>query len=66
MILQIQSNLYKRSGKAINNFRETLPRYQSDLVQSIFKDPYKFGFLVLSKKINERELELKLIEKIKI
>ena len=64
MVLQIKSKLYERSGKAITNFDKVLPEYQSDLAQSIFKDPYKFGFLSLSKKITERELELKLTEKI--
>ena len=49
MLLQIKSNLYKRSAKAINNFKETLPAYQSDLAKGIFKDPYNFGFLQLSK-----------------
>jgi predicted nuclease of restriction endonuclease-like (RecB) superfamily len=49
MLLQIQSKLYERSGKAINNFELTLPHYQSDLATGIFKDPYNFGlFYVLS------------------
>ena len=30
MLLQIQSNLYGRIGKAIHNFEQTLPEYQSD------------------------------------
>ena len=64
MLFQIESNLYERQGKAINNFKEVLPEYQSDLAQNIFKDPYKFGFLTLTKKINEIELERKLTEKI--
>lgn len=31
MLLQIQSNLYARSGKALNNFEQTLPEYISKL-----------------------------------
>lgn len=40
MLLQAKSGLYSRSGKAINNFTNTLPHPQSDLAKSIFKDPY--------------------------
>jgi len=64
MLLQVKSDLYGRSGKTINNFTETLPKPQSDLAQSIFKDPYNFDFLSLTKKINEQEVERKLTEKI--
>ena len=64
MILQIKSDLYNRSGKAINNFSNTLPNTQSDLAKNIFKDPYNFDFLALSKKVNERKVELTLTTKI--
>lgn len=64
MLLQIQSNLYGRIGKAIHNFEQTLPEYQSDLAKSIFKDPYHFDFLMLSEKVKELEIEKLLIHKI--
>ncbi|WP_163411231.1 PDDEXK nuclease domain-containing protein [Flavobacterium ajazii] len=64
MLLQIQSNLYSRSGKALNNFKQTLPEYQSDLAKSIFKDPYHFDFLMLSAKVKELEIEKLLTQKI--
>lgn len=64
MLLQIQSNLYTRSGKALNNFEQTLPEYQSDLAKSIFKDPYHFDFLMLSIKVKELEIEKLLTQKI--
>ena len=64
MLLQIESKLYERNGKAINNFKHTLPDYQSDLAKSIFKDPYHFGFLTLATKIKELEIEKLLTEKI--
>ena len=64
MLLQIQSNLYIRSGKVLNNFEQTLPEYQSDLAKSIFKDPYHFDFLMLSTKVKELEIEKLLTEKI--
>ncbi len=64
MLLQIKSDLYNRSGKAINNFNFTLPVPQSDLAKSIFKDPYSFDFLTLTKKYNERKIELELTQNI--
>jgi len=64
MLLQIQSNLFGRSGKALNNFEQTLPEYQSDLAKSIFKDPYHFDFLMLSAKVKELEIEKLLTQKI--
>jgi len=62
--LQIQSNLFGRSGKALNNFEQTLPEYQSDLAKSLFKDPYNFDFLMLSTKVKELEIEKLLTQKI--
>jgi len=64
MLLQIQSKLYERDGKALNNFERTLPDYQSDLAKSIFKDPYNFDFLMLSRKAKEIEIENLLTQKI--
>lgn len=64
MLLQIQSKLYSRSGKAVNNFEQTLPEYQSDLAKSIFKDPYHFDFLMLAHKVKELEIETLLTQKI--
>ncbi|MEN2489056.1 PDDEXK nuclease domain-containing protein [Flavobacterium sp. B11] len=64
MLLQVQSNLYSRSGKALHNFEQTLPEYHSDLAKSIFKDPYNFDFLMLSAKVKELEIEKLLIQKI--
>ena len=58
----IESRLYQREGKAITNFKATLPSPQSDLAQQILKDPYNFDFLLLRKKHDEKELEEALIE----
>ncbi len=63
--LQIQSNLYARDGKSINNFQSTLPSPQSDLAASIIKDPYNLEFLDIRGKFHERELEEKLIDHIR-
>lgn len=63
--LQIKTNLYARDGKSITNFKNTLPADQSDLAQSIIKDPYNLEFLDIKDKVAERELEGKLIDNIR-
>lgn len=63
--LQIQSNLYARDGKSINNFKDTLPSPHSDLVSNLIKDPYNLEFLNIQDKFHERELEEKLIDHIR-
>ncbi|MGB3494240.1 MAG: PDDEXK nuclease domain-containing protein [Elainellaceae cyanobacterium] len=65
LILQIESDLFKRQGGAITNFERTLPLPQSDLAQQIIKDPYNFDFLTLGDALQERELERGLIERIR-
>jgi hypothetical protein len=41
LTLQIESQFYKRSGEAINNFNETLAAPQADLARATLKNPYK-------------------------
>lgn len=53
----IDSGLYKRQGKAITNFRTTMPKAQSDLANEILKDPYHFDFLPMHEEADEREIE---------
>jgi predicted nuclease of restriction endonuclease-like (RecB) superfamily len=55
--LQIEAGLHTRQGKAVTNFRATLPPAQSDLAQGITKDPYLFDFLALRDDVNERAVE---------
>ncbi len=62
LVHQIESGLYSRSKKAINNFDKKLPAPQSDLAKEITKDPYCFDFLSLSEKYNEKELENALMD----
>lgn len=57
----IESDLYRRQGKAITNFKETLPQPQSDLAEQALKDPYCLDFLMLKEKALERDLEDALI-----
>lgn len=61
---QIESGLYQRDGKALNNFATTLPAVQSDLARQTLKDPYVFDFLTLTKDFSEREMEKALIDHI--
>ena len=62
LVHQIESDLYRREGKALSNFETTLPAPQSDLARQILKDPYVFDFLDLQTKHDEKELEDALID----
>ena len=53
----LDTDLYKRQGKALNNFDYLLPEVQSDLAKEVLKDPYNFDFLTLTENYKERELE---------
>jgi len=57
LALQIESGLHTRQGKAVTNFKATLPPPQSDLAQQLTKDPYLFDFLNLRDDANERAVE---------
>lgn len=57
LALQIEAGLHNRQGKAVTNFKATLPPAQSDLAQSLTKDPYLFDFLTLRDEANERTIE---------
>ena len=53
----IDSNLYSRQGKAITNFKATMPKAQSDLANEILKDPYHFDFIPMKEDSDERAIE---------
>ncbi|MCP9496854.1 MAG: PDDEXK nuclease domain-containing protein [Pyrinomonadaceae bacterium MAG19_C2-C3] len=65
LVLQIESNLYHRQGKATTNFERVLPAPQSDLAQQLLKDPYNFDFLTLGADAHERDLERGLTDNIR-
>ena len=65
LVMQIESGLYQRQGKAITNFEDTLPRPQSDLARQLIKSPYNFDFLSLGKDVQERDLENALVDHIR-
>jgi predicted nuclease of restriction endonuclease-like (RecB) superfamily len=54
---QIETNLFKRQGKATTNFKLTMPEPDSDLANSLIKDEYNFEFLQLSEKVKETDIE---------
>lgn len=53
----IKSELYRREGRAVTNFKLTLPESHSSLAQQALKDPYVFDFLTLQADHLERDLE---------
>lgn len=63
---QIESDLYNRQVQApkTNNFLQTLPPLQSELVQQAFKDTYVFDFLALGPQVLERDIEVGLLNQV--
>ncbi len=64
LALQIKTNLYARAGKAVSNFKDTLPEPLSDLAQQTLKDPYVFDFMTLTTGFKEKDIEKQLIQHI--
>ena len=62
LVMQIETHLLERSGKAVTNFTANLPEPQSDLARESLKDPYRFDFLGLTDKAQEREIENALVK----
>jgi len=62
LVMQIETRLLERQGKAITNFEQRLPKPQSDLARESLKDPYRFDFLGLSIDAQEREVESALVQ----
>lgn len=64
LVMQIETRLLERSGKAVTNFELTLPKPQSDLARESLKDPYRFDFLGLTDEAQERAVEGALVKHI--
>ncbi|RMS50341.1 hypothetical protein ALP66_02599 [Pseudomonas amygdali pv. photiniae] len=62
LVMQIETRLLERSGKAVTNFEASLPAPQSDLARESLKDPYRFDFLGLSTDAQERAVEDALVK----
>jgi predicted nuclease of restriction endonuclease-like (RecB) superfamily len=65
LVAQIETRLHERAGRAITNFRRTLPAPQSELAQQILKDPYNFEFLTTYDDAVESDLHKGLLEHLK-
>lgn len=65
LVMQIESKLYERQGKALTNFKRTLPTETSDLAQQIFKSEYNLEFLGLGQEAHERHIERSLVNHIR-
>jgi predicted nuclease of restriction endonuclease-like (RecB) superfamily len=65
--IQIKNKLYQRSmlDKKQNNFEKALPKHLSEQAEKSMKDVYILDFLGISKPILEKELEDKIIDKLK-
>ena len=63
---QINTNLYTRQikNKKHNNFKFTM-KENSDLASTMMKDPYVFDLMELTENYKEKELENKMLEKLK-
>lgn len=66
LVYQIDTDLYKRQVENVkhNNFNLTL-KENSDLANNIMKEPYVFDLIELTEDYKERELENKMIERLK-
>lgn len=64
LVFQIESDLHKRQGNSVSNFKKALPSVDSDMAIQSFKDPYIFDFVGNSDHIRERELEQNLTDHI--
>lgn len=66
LIYQINTNLYQRQVKNIkhNNFNLTL-KQNSDLANNIMKEPYVFDLIELTNDYKEKELEIKMLNRLK-
>ena len=60
----ISTDMFERQGKALTNFKKTLPDTDSDLAQELTKDPYNFAFTEITKPYNERILKDALLNNI--
>ena len=67
LLNQIKAQAYKRalSENKTHNFKTALPEYLSEQADEALKSEYNLEFLGLKEGVKERELENKMIEKIR-
>lgn len=64
LLIQIETEFYKRIGNSNNNFAALLSSKDSDLVNNAIKDPYIFDFITLKEEFKEQALENALVTRI--
>ncbi len=62
--LKIDGHAHARHGRALSNFKDSLPPADSDVATQVFKDPYLFDFLGTAEPRREREVEQALVDHI--
>jgi predicted nuclease of restriction endonuclease-like (RecB) superfamily len=66
LLNQIKANAYGHSKlKKQHNFKNALPEYLAEQADESIKSVYNLDFLGITKSVKERELEARLVEKIK-
>lgn len=64
LLNQIIGQLHRRTGAAPSNFAVQLSSPDSELAQELTKDPYVFDFLTLSGRVQERDVEQALMDRL--
>ncbi|MBQ3642010.1 DUF1016 family protein [bacterium] len=64
LLNNVGTDLYERQGKALTNFKYTLPKETSGLAQELTKDPYNFAFTEITGTYNEKILKEALLQNI--
>lgn len=67
LLNQIKANAYEhaRQNKKLHNFKMALPEYLAEQAEESIKSVYNLDFLGITKEVKERELENRLVEKVK-
>lgn len=63
--IKMDSYAYAQKQIKAHNFNKTLSEIDADYANEVFKDAYNLGFLGITEKVKEAELEKRLVEKIK-
>lgn len=64
--IKMDSYAYAQKQIKAHNFNKTLSEIDADYANEVFKDAYNLGFLGITEKVKEAELEKRLVEKIKL
>lgn len=62
--INIKNKYFQSKGKAVTNFKTTLPKMQSQLAVETLKNPYNFDFLGLQDDALEKEIENAMVQHI--